>query len=67
MGKLYEIARKQLLVGICFAGVQKIQSFEISGTGVCTETDVRTPCNITKMEYLRWLGMAVMIHRGMRL
>lgn len=64
-GKLYEIARKQSLVGICFAGVQKIQSFETSGTSVCTETDERTPCNLTKMEYLRWLGMAVMIqHRN---
>lgn len=62
-GKLYEIARKQSLVGICFAGVQKIQSFETSGTGVCTETDERTPCNLTKMEYLRWLGMAVMIQQ----
>lgn len=62
-GKLYEIARKQSLVGICFAGVQKIQSFETSGNGVCTETDERTPCNLTKMEYLRWLGMAVMIQQ----
>ena len=45
---LYEMAKKQSLVGICFAGVQRLVSQHQSPP---------------EMLYLQWMGMAAMIQQ----
>ena len=47
-GMLYEMAKKQSLIGICFAGVQKMQ-FQ------CKES--------LDLLYLKWMGMAAIIQQ----
>lgn len=47
-GKIYDIAKKQSLVGICFAGVQKLQ------------TQWQCP---TESLFLQWMGMAAKIQQ----
>lgn len=47
-GKLYDMAKKQSLVGVCFAGVQKLQ------------TQRQEP---PEMLYLTWMGMAAKIQQ----
>lgn len=47
-GKLYEIAEKQSLVGVCFAGVQRLQAQR------------QEP---SEMLYLTWMGMAAKIQQ----
>lgn len=47
-GKLYAMAQKQSLVGVCFAGVQKLQSQR------------QEPA---EMLYLTWMGMAAKIQQ----
>ena len=44
---LYDMAKKQSLVGICFAGVQKLVDSE--------EEDY---CGMNELQYLTWMGMA---------
>lgn len=51
--KLYGIARKQSLVGVCFAGVQKLCKSE-SGDY----------CGMNEMQYLTWMGMAAKISQN---
>lgn len=51
-GVLYALAKKQSFVGICFAGVQKLQAQE------------QCP---PEMLYLQWMGMAAKFSRRMRL
>lgn len=46
--ELYAMAKKQSLVGVCFAGVQKLQAQE------------QTP---SEMLYLQWMGMAARIQQ----
>ena len=46
--ELYEMAKKQSLVGVCFAGVQRLQKHE------------QTP---PEMLYLQWMGMAAKIQQ----
>lgn len=54
--KLYVMAKKQSLVGVCFAGVQKLRKAdEANGTRV-TE-------NLPEMGYVKWMGMAAKIQR----
>lgn len=48
--KLYGIARKQSLVGVCFAGVQKLCNSE-SGDY----------CGMNEIQYLTWMGMSAKI------
>ena len=45
---LYDIAKKQSLVGICFAGVQRLQ--------------LQRQC-LEEMQYLTWMGMAAKIQQ----
>lgn len=45
---LYEMAKKQSLIGICFAGVQRLQK--------------QSQCP-PEMLYLQWMGMAAKIHQ----
>ena len=47
-GELYKLAKKQSLVGICFAGVQKLQ--------------MQQQCP-NEMTYLTWMGMAAKIQQ----
>lgn len=53
--QLYDMAKKQSLVGVCFAGVQRLVggASEISGTS----------WNLPENDYLRWMGMAAKIQQ----
>lgn len=52
-GKLYDMAKKQSLVGVCFVGVQKLCNSE-SGNN----------CGMNEMQYLTWMGMAAKISQN---
>lgn len=53
--ELYDIAKKQSLVGVCFAGVQ---SFKPSDSSTCSLTE-----NLPETLRLQWMGMAAKIQR----
>lgn len=54
--KLYVMAKKQSLVGVCFAGVQRLRKAdEANGTHI-TE-------NLPETGYVKWMGMAAKIQR----
>lgn len=52
-GKLYDMVKKQSLVGICFAGVQKLFNSESANN-----------CGMNELQYLTWLGMAAKISQN---
>ena len=54
-GELYAMAKKQSLVGICFAGVQRL------ATSIGSETEQRQ--EPPEMLYLTWMGMAAKIQQ----
>lgn len=60
--QLYNMAKKQSLLGICFAGVKRLgggsDSFD-------SARDRLLPCtiNITEILYLKWMGMAAKIQK----
>lgn len=54
-GELYSYAKKQSLVGVCFAGVQKLTT----STGSATEQRQEPP----EMLYLTWMGMAAKVQQ----
>ena len=47
---LYDMAKKQSLVGICFAGVQKL-----------VDSEKEEYCGMIELQYLTWMGMAAKI------
>lgn len=49
---LYDIAKKQSLVGVCFAAVQKLNSSNPSNTS-----------NLSELQYLTWMGMTAKIQQ----
>ena len=49
---LYDIAKKQSLVGVCFAAVRKLNSSNPSNTS-----------NLSELQYLTWMGMAAKIQQ----
>ena len=51
-GKLYEMAKKQSLVGVCFAGVQKL-----------VDSESGNYCGMNELQYLTWMGMAAKIQQ----
>lgn len=51
-GKLYDMAKKQSLVGVCFAGVQKLVNSEREDY-----------CGMNELQYLTWMGMAAKIQQ----
>lgn len=55
---LYDMAKKQSLVGVCFAGVQRL----LGDSSETSETS-QTPWNLPEMDYLRWMGMAAKIQQ----
>lgn len=50
--QLYDIAEKQSLIGICFAGVQKLCDFENENY-----------CGMNEPQYLTWMGVTAMIQQ----
>lgn len=55
---LYDMAKKQSLVGICFAGVQKLGEGRVE-----TYETLETSWNLPKLLYLTWMGMAAKIQQ----
>ncbi len=53
-GELYAMAKKQSLVGVCFAGVQNLGANADDGYSVI---------GIPKMLYLTWMGMGAKIQQ----
>lgn len=51
-GELYRMAKKQSLVGICFAGVQKL-----------VDSEKEDYFGMTELQYLTWMGMAAKIQQ----
>ena len=51
-GELYDMAKKQSLVGICFAGIQKL-----------VNSEKEDYCGLSEMQYLTWMGMAAKIQQ----
>lgn len=49
---IYDIAKKQSLVGVCFAGVQKL-----------VDSEKEDYCGMNEMLYLTWIGMAAKIQQ----
>lgn len=49
---IYDIAKKQSLVGVCFAGVQKL-----------VDSEKEDYCGMNEMQYLTWMGMAAKIQQ----
>lgn len=45
--RVYDMARKQSLLGICFVGVQRI-----------TDSDAEDYCGMNESQFLTWMGMA---------
>lgn len=54
---LYEMAKKQSLVGVCFAGVKKVLSNSSAGGEDCSAI------GLPEMLYLKWVGMAAKIQK----
>lgn len=55
--KLYGMAKKQSLVGVCFAGVQRLRKADEANGSHITE-------NLPEMGYVKWMGMAAKIQRS---
>lgn len=53
-GKLYKMARKQSLVGVCFAGLKRLGADADDGFA---------NIGMSKMQYLTWMGQAVQIQQ----
>lgn len=51
-GELYDLAKKQSLVGVCFAGVQTL-----------VDSDAEDYCGMPELQYLTWMGMAAKIQQ----
>lgn len=49
---IYDIAKKQSLVGVCFAGVQKL-----------VDSEKEDYCGMNELLYLTWMGMAAKIQQ----
>lgn len=55
---LYDMAKKQSLVGVCFAGVQRLGS-----VGTETSETLETSWNLPEVLYLTWMGVAAKIQQ----
>lgn len=49
---LYDMAKKQSLVGVCFAGVQRL-----------CDSASENYCGMSEIQYLTWMGMAAKIQQ----
>ena len=68
--QLYDIAKKQSLVGVCFASVQKLNTLNPSNTSNLPEASCETKAspkdathNLSELQYLTWMGMAAKIQQ----
>lgn len=71
-GELYVMAKKQSLVGVCFAGVQKLSSASYdnanddpsTGSGQADNlSNTSNTSNLSELQYLTWMGMAAKIQQ----
>ena len=67
---LYDMATKQSLVGVCFAGVQRLgfALYENTSTGSAqaeneNHSNHSNTSNLSKLQYLTWMGMAAKIQQ----
>lgn len=62
--QLYEMAKKQSLVGVCFAGVQKLGFASYDNVNDDDNpSNASNTSNLTEMLYLTWMGMAAKIQQ----
>ena len=61
-GELYAMAKKQSLVGVCFAGVQRLYNDNVN-ENPSNPLNHLNPLNLPEMDYLRWMGMAAKIQQ----
>lgn len=57
--QLYNIAKKQSLVGVCFAGVQKLYN-DNANDNLSNHSNTS---NLSELQYLTWMGMAAKIQQ----
>lgn len=64
-GELYAMAKKQSLVGICFAGVQRLAGIDDSmdSTGSPQVPHKPYTINLPEILYFKWMGMAAKIQQ----
>ena len=61
-GELYAMAKKQSLVGVCFAGVQRLYNDNVN-ENPSNPLNPSNPSNLPEMDYLQWMGMAAKIQQ----
>ena len=59
-GELYAMAKKQSLVGVCFAGVQQLYNDNAKDDDNRNRSNTS---NLSELQYLTWLGMAAKIQQ----
>ena len=63
-GKLYSMAKRQSLVGVCFAGVQKLNSASYDNANDDDNlSNSSNTSNLSELQYLTWMGMAAKIQQ----
>lgn len=63
--QLFELAKKQSLIGVCFAGVQRLGTESVETIQIKNDEEVRVydALGIGKQLYINWMGAAMKIQR----